>query len=287
MVEHLRALLLIRLGSGIVPAHISDDLRRRVEEQAAEFTPRALARAVRLFNQAATEAKGGWHPQLPLEMAFVEATLASEEDGSGPIHRNRPAPAKSGPSPSPRHSASSSSASAVSRPARARSAPSPSPPPARAVRESESAYHSPTTGESTSPALTIETLRDRWPEVLNALRPRNLSLEALMRSCRPVAVEGDVIVLGFDYDFHRGKVEEEQNRQDVEEALGGLVGRRYRVRCVLAKDVQQERPVVSSQRPGSDSGGGKTTSPMDQIIADDPVVRAAVEDLGAQIVQQG
>jgi len=108
-----------------------------------------------------------------------------------------------------------------------------------------------------------------------------------MRSCRPVAVEGDVVVLGFDYDFHRGKVEEEQNRRDVEEALGGLVGRRYRVRCVLAKDVQQERPVVSPQRLASDSGGGKATSPVDQIMADDPVVRAAVEDLGAQIVQQG
>ena len=287
MVEHLRALLLIRLESGIVPAHVSDDLRLRVEEQAADFTPRALARAVRLFSQAATEAKGGWHPQLPLEMAFIEATLASEEDSSGSVPRNRPALAKSDPSPSLRHSASPSSASPTSRPAPARSASSPRSPSARAVREPESVYHSPALSESPSSALTTETLCDRWPEVLNALRPRNLSLEALMRSCRPVAVEGDVVVLGFDYDFHRGKVEEEQNRRDVEEALGGLVGRRYRVRCVLAKDVQQERPVVSPQRLASDSGGGKATSPVDQIMADDPVVRAAVEDLGAQIVQQG
>jgi hypothetical protein len=128
-------------------------------------------------------------------------------------------------------------------------------------------------------SLTPEALRDRWSEFLNALRPRNLSLEALMRSCRPVAVEGDVVVLGFDYDFHRGKVEEDRNRQDVEEALSGLVGQRYRVRCVLAQGFRQERTVAPSQRAPSDS-------PVVQSVSDDPVVRAAVE-LGAEIVQQG
>jgi hypothetical protein len=127
--------------------------------------------------------------------------------------------------------------------------------------------------------LTPEALRDRWSEFLNALRPRNLSLEALMRSCRPVAVEGDVVVLGFDYDFHRGKVEEDRNRQDVEEVLSGLVGQRYRVRCVLAQGFRPERTIAPSQRAPSDS-------PVVPSVSDDPVVRAAVE-LGAEIVQQG
>lgn len=100
-----------------------------------------------------------------------------------------------------------------------------------------------------------------------------------MRSCRPVAVEGDVVVLGFDYDFHRGKVEEERNRRDVEEALSSLVGQRYRVRCVLAQGVRQERAVASPQRSTSDAS-------VEQIATDDPVVRAAVK-LGAKIVRRG
>ena len=101
-----------------------------------------------------------------------------------------------------------------------------------------------------------------------------------MRSCRPVAVERDVIVLGFDYDFHRGKVEEEHNKRDVEEALSELVGGRYRVRCVLAR---QERAAGSSQR-STKSTSEEAGSLTEQIVAEDPVVRAAVEDLGAQIV---
>jgi DNA polymerase-3 subunit gamma/tau len=288
LVEHLRALLLLRLESGVVPIHVSEDLR----PQLAAFSPRALTRAVRLFNQAVAEARGGWQPQLPLEMAFIEATLPPEAESPLPASRNPPVSASSRTPPPARHPTSSPATSPVkSRPAPARSVP-PAPSqsqPAKTVREPEPAYRSPAPsgGSSTSLAsLTPEALRNRWSEFLNALRPRNLSLEALMRSCQPVAVEGDVVVLGFDYDFHRGKVEEEHNRRDVEDALSGLVGQRYRVRCVLAQKTQQERGAVPLHHPMSKSTDGKAVSSAEQIIAEDPVVRAAVEDLGAQIVQR-
>jgi DNA polymerase-3 subunit gamma/tau len=272
MVEHLRALLLMRLESGVVPAHVSEDLCPRLEAQAAALSPRALARAVRLFNQAAVEAKGGWQPQLPLEMAFIEAALPPESEGpvSGPpsvqdVPRTLP-PARHSTSPP-----------AKSRPAPAHSAPSS--PSTATVREPEPTYDRAAPGDG---SLTPETLRSRWPEFLNALRPRNLSLEALMRSCEPVAVEGDVVSLEFAHNFHRSKVEEEHNKRLIEDVLSTLIGQRYRVRCVLG----QERAVTPPQRPVSKSAGGEAAPSAEQIIAEDPVVRAAVEDLGAQIVRR-
>jgi DNA polymerase-3 subunit gamma/tau len=275
MVEHLRALLLLRLKSGVVPAHISEDLRSRLQEQAAAFSPQALARAVRLFNQAATEAKGGWQPQLPLEMAFIEAMLPREPQSVGSSRTQSAQDVPRSPPPA-RHSSSS----AKSRPAPARSAsPSPSQSPAK-VRDPEPTYSSPAPGDG---SLMPETLRDRWPEFLNALRPRNLSLEALMRSCEPVAVEGDVVFLGFAHNFHRSKVEEEHNKRMVEDVLSSLIGQQYRVRCVLTG---QERAATPSRRSTSESAGGKAPSSAEQMIAEDPVVRAAVEDLGAQIVRR-
>jgi DNA polymerase-3 subunit gamma/tau len=278
MVEHLRTLLLIRLRSGAVQTFVSEDLRPRLEAQADAFSPRDLARAVRLFNQAAVEAKGGWQPQLPLELALIEATLAPEIDGAVSGPRN-PSVATSARPPSPVHrspppSPSSPASTTLSRPAAVSSA--------RPVREPESVYHS-VPGGGAAESFTPEILRERWEEFLNALRPRNLSLEALMRSCRPLAVDGDIVVLGFDYDFHRGKVEEERNRSDVEDVLSNLMGRRYRVRCVLAHNAQQERAATSSRRASKPAGERAVPSP-EQVAADDPVVRAAIEDLGAQVV---
>jgi len=297
MVEHLRALLLLRLESGVVLAHVSEDLRPQLEEQAAAFSPRALAQAVRLFNQAAAEARGGWQPQLPLEMAFIEATLPPGPESHtsskqpAPTSSHTPPPARhatpsSPPSPGPSRPRREASVISVEprstgRPAPARSAsPSPSSSRAQAVREPASTYDSLAPGDG---SLTPETLRSRWSELLSILRQRNLPLEAMMRSCASLAVEGDVVVLGFDYDFHRGKVEEEHNKRDVEEVLGSVIGQRYRVRCVLA---QKERATRTAQRSPRGSADDKAASSAEQIIADDPVVRAAVEDLGAQIVRR-
>jgi DNA polymerase-3 subunit gamma/tau len=278
MVEHLRALLLMRLKSGIVPAHVSEDMRPRLEKQAAAFSPQMLARAVRLFNQAAAEAKGGWQPQLPLEMAFIEAMLPPEPESAGPRAQSaRDIPHTPPPA---RHATSSPK----SKPAPARAASTAPSPPTTKVQELEPAYSRPAPGDG---SLTPETLRSRWPEFLNALRPRNLSLEALMRSCEPVAVEGDVVLLGFTHNFHRGKVEEEHNKRMVEEVLSSLVGQQYRVRCVLAGQGRAATPTQRAQRQApSEPAPGKAPPSAEQIMAEDPVVRAAVEDLGAQIVRQ-
>ena len=108
-----------------------------------------------------------------------------------------------------------------------------------------------------------------------------------MRSCEPVAVEGDVVSLGFAHNFHRSKVEEEQNKRLVEDVLSHLMGQGCRVRCVLSTQTSpQGSAAAPSPRPPSESKGREATPSAEQIMADDPVVRAAVEDLGAQIVQQ-
>ena len=88
-----------------------------------------------------------------------------------------------------------------------------------------------------------------------------------------------MVVLGFDYEFHRGKVEEEKNRRDVEDVLGALMGQKCRVRCVLTPKGQPARAAAPAPRRA-------TAAPAEPDGLDDPVVRAAIEDLGAQIVQR-
>ncbi|MBN1813858.1 MAG: DNA polymerase III subunit gamma/tau [Anaerolineae bacterium] len=272
IVEHLRALLLLKLESGVVLVYISEDVRPQLEAQAADFSFRALTRAVRLFNQAAAEAKEGWQPQLPLEMAFIEAVQPAEAENPAP---DRPSPPpRSNPSPPTRHSPSARTSSnpttttTTTHPASPATSRAPS-----AVKEPGPKYAGLDPGDG---SLTPEVLRSQWPDFLNALRPRNLPLEALMRSCEPLAVEGDVVVLGFTHDFHRSRVEEDQNRQDIEQVLAELIGQRYRVRCVLSRQRTVGPPAPAKAEP---------TPSVDSTMIDDPVVRVAIDDLGA-IVRQ-
>jgi DNA polymerase-3 subunit gamma/tau len=241
---------------------------------------------VRLFNQAAAEAKGGWQPQLPLEMAFIEAAQPAE--AGNPTSGKQSPPSRPNPSSSARHSPASHT---PSNPTAVRSASPATSQSVAAVREPEPTYGDLKPGDG---ALTPETLRGQWPDFLNALRPRNLPLEALMRSCEPLAVEGDIVVLGFTHDFHRSRVEEDQNRQDIEDVLAGLIGQRYRVRCVLLQQRATEpspTPAKAAATPSTDlpkideSAKQAAPPPVDSTMIDDPVVRAAIDDLGAVVRQ--
>ncbi len=259
IVDHLRALILVQLRSGVIPPYVEDEMLPRLEEQAAASSPHTLVRALKLFNRAATDAKGSWQPQLPLEMAFVEALLPPDTGADADSHPPTAQQLRAGV------------------PTSSRQSPPPSPPePNLVTREAGAEYR--------AASASAAKLQECWPEFLTTLHSRNLSLEALMRSCRPVAIEGDVVVLGFEYDFHRGKVEEERNKRDVEDTLSNLLGWKCRVRCVLRQKGQQEQTGTAQQRPQPTSGEPASPPPDEQALTDDPLIRTAIEDLGAQVI---
>jgi DNA polymerase-3 subunit gamma/tau len=295
IVEHLRGLLLLRLESGVVSPRISEQMRDQMERQATTFSRRDLTRSVRLFNQAAAEAKGGWQPQLPLEMAFLDAMSAAKSSevssceekssvGERDARRSQGAPTTP---VKPGQERSSEVSDDSSEPECSSNQPVPSRGTAKdleneaqeSVCEPRSSYQREGGGGE---SLTVDTLHARWAKVLDALRPRDLSLEALLHDCEPMAVEDDTLVLGFQHKFHRGKVARDNKRRIVEDAVSDLFGQRYKVRCVLLDDEGRGTKITSSSSSVDEESD---SSVVEQGIVEDPVVQAAVQDLGARVVR--
>jgi len=270
VVEHLRALLFLRLEARVETSYVSEEDRPHLKIQAERFSLARLARMVRLFSGAVTEPAGGWQPQLLLEMALVEAALLGSQAqvaASPGMERMSAGQVASmaGPSIAVTRTSAVPPGVMVTPPA---AEPSGQP---KMVLEPGQEYDllQPLEGP-----LTPDALRSRWPDLLAALRRRSLPLEALVRSSTPLAVEGDVVVLGFEFDLHRKRVEDESNKRDVEDVLARLAGRPVQVRCELTK---HHGRVALGSRPG------EPPSPTVGDLGDDPVVRAAL-DLGAQVV---
>jgi len=80
ILDQLRALILLRTGGGedgtSLAADELDELRSMVGQRSISLA--LLVRATKLFNEAANGLRTAVRPQLPLELAFVEATLPSE-----------------------------------------------------------------------------------------------------------------------------------------------------------------------------------------------------------------
>ena len=75
----------------------------------------------------------------------------------------------------------------------------------------------------------LDRLVRDWPEIVRSVRP---ATRAVLTECRPIAVDGNVVTLGFPEAKAFLKDHAERRRQDVEEAVGSHLGREVSVRSV-------------------------------------------------------
>jgi len=119
--------------------------------------------------------------------------------------------------------------------------------------------------------MTLAWLGEHWGELLRVIRPLSRPVEALLNSCEPVSVNGDLVTLGFHHGFHKERMDEEKNRQVVEDALRQIGGRMYRVDTTLRKgDREQSR--------------GKAEEERRARLLENPVVSEAINRFGAKVV---
>lgn len=104
MVDHLRQVMLVQVGGPDV-VDASDEMRAMYEVHGQKMGRKAVVKAIRTFSGALMELRGGWQPQLPLELAIVESTLGTFDE---------PAPVAASPKPSNRAAAVASATLPVS-----------------------------------------------------------------------------------------------------------------------------------------------------------------------------
>jgi len=264
VVEYLRQLLLISVGEGVSPAQITPETLGEMKKQAGRLPTEELVRAVKLFHQAELDLKASSQSQLPMELAFIEATFG--EEPSSPTTR-----------PPSRSVAKTHTRPAEVAPSRSAMDDEPRPPVKQKTEKEVQAA-------SAGPELTLDTINSQWNRILQEVRLRNRSVEALLKSCRPLSVEGRGIVLGFYYPFHKEKVEEPQNKALVESVVSQVVNSTCHIRCVLSPKAESQAQRTPEPPKKMREGTGEVSKDKYPSIADDPLVQEAISKYGAQVV---
>jgi len=248
-VDYLRGMLFLKTG-GTIPSDLAESVHDMLSSQAGELELAELVGGVRRFSAAVIESKGGWQPQLPLELAFIEC-----------VNERRAA------SPSPdagsRESAIATPLSGqAGRPAEGGDLHRPVL--ERDVSQAADASH---LVEKLSPAgtLSVTDAQGRWDEMRAVLKQRkHFSVEALLNSGQLLGIEGQIVVLGFEHKLLREKMGADNNRQVVEQVLSEMLGTPLSVRCVDPRDYQPPPPASLDTQE---------------------IKRFAVEELDAEIVE--
>ncbi len=114
---------------------------------------------------------------------------------------------------------------------------------------------------------SLADLESKWAEVMKLVRPKNHSVEALLRSTRPVGFDGEKLELEVFYKFHKDKLETEKCRAIVETAV---------------KELFSVRTVKLYLRLGE--GQKKKTEEVTADGVDQDIVQAAEQIFGVEAV---
>jgi hypothetical protein len=72
----------------------------------------------------------------------------------------------------------------------------------------------------------------------------NRRIEALLASVDPVAINGGQVTLAAAYDFHRKRLNEDEVRRVVEEAISRVTGRLLTINCVMRGEEPPQAPIA-------------------------------------------
>jgi hypothetical protein len=220
---------------------------------------------VHLFSEAAAKSRTGWQPQLPLELAFVEATLHP----AAPVAAETPT--KKAQATKERKRAQHTSRRRTTRSEKKQTEKAPAP---------QSAEREAATGD----AISVEEIKNRWKELLHQLSP---PIAAPLWSAKPLGKDSDgALVLGFRHSFHRNKAQEEAYRH-LENLLSKTLNQSVRVRCVLEEEwsspTQSRRPTPSpaTEKPANKPAPQSQAEEETNAVEEDEVIQRAVKELGA------
>jgi len=247
MVLHLRQLLLHRT-SGAGPAISDSDAgKARVARQVAACSRRDLINALKSFDEALRSPSRFWQPRLPLELAFLALLPDEMADASRGVPGKQHIPEeKASVDASPAKSRLAKAAVTMkkqkptpeveARPDREPSVPAPQvvAPESVAATEQDDGGD---VAESAVSSLTIDFVRENWPKVKDAVGREDRNLRALLAMCKPLALEGKLVVLGFEFPLIRDKFAQKKGAEAiVSKALEDISGQGLRVRAVVTSE---------------------------------------------------
>lgn len=248
VVEHLRSVMLVKLGNDANMMKLPEETLAYVQHQAERADIATIIRATTQFNTAAIDIKSGLLaiPQLPLELAFVESVMPTT---SPTVPVIMPEPPSTG-------------VRAISSPRQAH----------RSLQSIPSVSSPPTVGASAPVDLNIDKVRVSFAKVVEIIEPKNKVMAEALRSAQLYKVDGNEIFF-ITMPLLKKKFEQPIPQKAVNDAFAQALGHSVVVHFLIDQEVAG--PPTTHQ----------TDLSLHNIDVD-ILVKVATEELGGEIIDE-
>jgi DNA polymerase-3 subunit gamma/tau len=78
------------------------------------------------------------------------------------------------------------------------------------------------------------------------IKPQSLSLDGLLNSCRLLEIKNSVLIIGFESDFLRSKMDTAEQIDITRKAIAKVCGSELSIKCVVTNAKQSPPPDVKA-----------------------------------------
>lgn len=287
VVEHLRGVLLLQMTQDkSLLSEMAHEVVEQMASQSSQMPQSATLTAIKRFNEAISELKGGYQPQLPLELALIESI-------QGSVIQALPDPV-----------GSTDTAQSINGPGLAQTAPQRNGQPTISVapqaveqeevtkvthppdvaegelEQPESPPHSGTQQSNDdqpqiqSDSQAVARLRDHWDDFKRQVRQDcSMQAQAALNSVRDIAIADGEVVFAFGKNaFACNMIQNPEIHGTITRILSAFIGQSIVLQCK-----EGEKAQLSGLK--KTNSGGQTTDGAD------PLVEFAINELGAEITK--
>jgi DNA polymerase-3 subunit gamma/tau len=229
VLEALRKILLLKAGAEAAIGFVTGEEIDALARFGKKLTKSRLLTLTDLFNKAIEELRDATIPQLPLEIAIIEASLDKfTDEGEEDINIKNTQVEEIKPEEKDKNLRSIDKIKKSKPTGKSKS------------KETKSSQEPKGNKKATaSQNKTLKKLQGKWTSFLKKVKPLNSSLEMFLRQAKPVDLDEDLLTLEFAYRFHKEKVEERKYREVIESALKEFTGSPLRIRGIVSPKVPE------------------------------------------------
>ena len=145
----------------------------------------------------------------------------------------------------------------------------------KAEGEPEAIQKSQTSQAPSEEGLTLNEVERVWPQVIELVKAKRMSLSLYLAEAEPTEVEGSVIVLGLpsEFRFHKETLEKDLNKQVIEDAFAKALNKKVRVQCVVTERDGTTQEAAGDIAPVKDEGVPDIVSKALEIFDGSKVIR--------------
>jgi DNA polymerase-3 subunit gamma/tau len=237
IIEYARKLMLIKISPEIkesFSSEMTEDQIAELEIISQKASISQLVKIIRVFVQAKEEIKSSIIPQLPLELAITEINIgesALEEEAGNNYNSKIKEPIKKITEKVSQSVKQSSDfvKKSIGLEKEENSA----------EKKAGSEKVIENVEEKGKISVNLNVVKEEWCEILEEVKPLNHSLTAFLKTCQPVAIVGNEIIVSCKYSFHRDKLSKVENRGIVEKVIEEILKEKVFLKFITQDEAEK------------------------------------------------